>query len=138
MKMLSRNVIHEEKTCYGYELIIDASGCDPSKFTREHIEDFLEQLCEMIDMERALEPFFWDEVNGGASDEPHLKGVSCVQFIETSNIVIHTLSVLKTVFFNIFTCKPFDKQVAENFIKEFFGAQIMETQFIERNYVKNI
>ncbi len=53
------------ETFYGIELILDMSGCDETRFTRELLEEYAEELCDKIDMELALEPFFWDEENGG-------------------------------------------------------------------------
>ncbi len=129
---------------YGLELVIDASGCNPERFTRENIEAFMIELCDRIDMERAwdvekedyLVPYFWDEINGGSTPEPHLKGVSCVQFIETSNIVIHTLSMLHVAFLNIFSCKKFEQEDVEECIKDFFEAKIIKSTLLERRYVK--
>lgn len=123
---------------YGVELIINASGCDPSVMTRKKLARFIAELCEQIDMNRALEPYFWDEENGGATDEPHLKGISVFQFIETSNIAIHTLTTLEVVFLNIFSCKSFDKKVVENFVKQYFKARHIDSQLIERTYVASI
>ena len=44
---------------YGRELILDLHECDPCKFTRESIAEFMIELCELIDMERC-ELHFWD------------------------------------------------------------------------------
>lgn len=119
---------------YGVELVIDASGCDTSVMNRKDLEIFLAELCKKIDMNRALQPFFWDEENGGSSNEPHLKGVSVMQFIETSNIVIHTLTKLEIVFLNIFTCKDFDHEVAKEYVRSFFKARDIKTTLLDRTY----
>ena len=76
----------KEPINYGYELIINASGCDPSVMNREKLTEFIDELCARIDMNQALVPYFWDEANGGATAKPHLKGTSVFQFIETSNM----------------------------------------------------
>lgn len=123
---------------YGIELIVNASGCDPALMTRAKLAQFIVELCEKIDMNRALEPYFWDEINGGASEEPHLKGVSVFQFIETSNIVIHALTKLEVIFFNIFSCKPFEPSAVEDYIKQYFKAQLVDSQLIERTYVARV
>ncbi len=60
-----------------------------------------------------------------------------LQFIETSNITIHTLTLLKTAFINIFSCKMFDISLVEMFSKDFFSAQHVKSQTVERTYVKN-
>ena len=124
----------ESKKTYGYELIMDLHGCDVSKFNRMSLEDYFEKVCKAIDMKRC-ELYFWDDV--GLPPEkrqtlPHTKGTSAVQFILTSTIVVHTLDMLGAVYVNIFTCKPFEREVAEELTKEWFGANGCRTHFIER------
>ena len=119
---------------YGYELIIDLHGCDVSKFTRRSIEEYMKAICEAIDMERE-DLHFWDYEGVPKEELPkeaHLLGTTAVQFITTSNIVIHTLDLLKAVYVNIFSCKEFDRKVAEKITKEWFGAKKCRTRFIER------
>lgn len=119
---------------YGFELILDLHDCDVSKFNRSSLERYFEKLCKEIDMERC-ELHFWDDV-GVAPEErqtsPHTKGTSAVQFILTSTIVIHTLDLLKAVYINIFSCKPFDRKIAEELTRDWFGAKESKTHFIER------
>jgi S-adenosylmethionine/arginine decarboxylase-like enzyme len=119
---------------YGVELILDLHGCDVSKFTRDSITRYFEQLCELIDMSRE-ELVFWDDT-GLPEDEkqtsPHTQGTSAVQFILTSSIVIHTLDQLRAVYVNMFSCKEFDPKLAEKFTAEWFGAGDCSARFIER------
>ena len=119
---------------YGYELILDLHGCDASTFNRESLDEYFEKLCKAIGMVKC-ERYWWDDV-GVAGDEkqtsPHTKGTSAVQFILTSTIVIHTLDDLKAVYANIFSCKPYDREVAEKITKEWFGAVEGQSHFLER------
>jgi S-adenosylmethionine/arginine decarboxylase-like enzyme len=55
-----------------------------------------------------------------------------VQFISTSDIVVHTLDVLEKAFINIFSCKTFDKGIAAEFTKEYFDAKECKIRFLER------
>lgn len=119
---------------YGKELILDIHDCDASKFTRKSIEQFLRELCVLIDMERQ-DLHFWDydgepEKYKEAAD--HLKGISCIQFITTSNITIHALDVLEKIFINIFSCKDFDQEIMAIFTAEFFGGKIVNQRSFER------
>ncbi|GAI74020.1 unnamed protein product [marine sediment metagenome] len=109
-------------------------GCDVGRFTRKSIEEYFVAVCNAIGMERE-DLHFWDYDGVPAeevSNEAHLSGTSAIQFITTSNIVIHTLDLLGAVYVNIFSCKSFDKKVAEKLTKEFFGAKEIRTHFIER------
>ena len=119
---------------YGYELILDLHGCDVAKFTRKSIEEYMVTICEAIGMERE-DLHFWDYEGLPEEEIPkdsHLLGTTAVQFITTSNIVIHTLDLLKAVYVNIFSCKKYDTELAERITKEWFDAKDCRTHFIER------
>ncbi len=120
---------------YGYELILDLSECDPTTFTRESLDQFFTDLCEMIEMEKC-EVHFWDDVDVPLEDrqtDPKTKGTSAVCFILTSSIVVHTLDDLKTVYVNIFSCKTFDEDVAKTFTCNWFKAGKSLHHFIQRS-----
>lgn len=119
---------------YGKELILDMYGCDPLLFTRGFIEQFLIELCELIDMERC-DLHFWDYVGypeEKAAAPPHLDGMSVVQFIKTSNITIHTLDQVGEIYFNLFSCKEFDANDAVAFINKSFKSKDYQYRIIER------
>jgi S-adenosylmethionine/arginine decarboxylase-like enzyme len=108
---------------YGQELILDIHNADPNRFTRNHIAAYAEQLCDTVLYMEREDLHFWDyedEPGLKAKQPPHLKGISAVQFIKTSNITIHTLDDLKKVFVNIFSCKTFNPDAAERFTVEYF------------------
>lgn len=113
------------ETSYGKELILDLSDCDVSTFTRESIGKYFDQLCELIDMQ-AEDRYFWDDEGVPADQcqtDPKTCGVSAVQFILTSTIVLHSLTKLRKVFINIFSCKDFNCDDARDFTMEWFGAR---------------
>jgi len=119
---------------YGKELILDIHNCDSSKFNRRSIKSYIQQLCKLIEMERC-KLCWWDDYGVPLEEqetEPHLKGTTAIQFIKTSNILIHTLDLLKNVYINIFSCKDFDTDLAKNFSKEWFKGKIVNSYIIER------
>jgi len=124
-----------EQEPYGYELILDLHGCDILTFNRKSLEEYFIKLCEAIEMERC-ELHFWDDAylpEGQSYNLPHTKGISAVQFIVTSNITVHTLELLEKVFVNIFSCKGFDKDIAQKVTEEWFSSSSCEDLFIKRN-----
>ena len=119
---------------YGLELILDLHGCDTSKFNRESIKAYFEQLCDLIDMQRE-DLHFWDDVGVREEDKqtsPHTQGTSAVQFILTSSIVIHALDQMKAVYINIFSCKVYDPKVAEEFSVKWFAAKDFSARTLDR------
>ena len=113
-----------EVSPYGQELILDLHNCNTMTFTRESIERFCSELCEVIDMERC-DLHFWDDEGVPEVEKetnPKTKGTSAVQFILTSTIVIHTLDLMKTAYVNIFSCEEFDTDEAAKFTAKWFGS----------------
>jgi len=124
----------KKKKPYGKELILDLHDCDQKRFNRTTIKKFFRELCELIDMQRC-ESFWWDDYGLPKEErqtEPHLKGTSAIQFIMTSNITIHTLDILKSVYLNIFSCKDFDAKKAAKFSRDFFKGKIVNQAVVER------
>jgi S-adenosylmethionine decarboxylase len=104
---------------YGLELIIDLKGCKLKDLSKNKLSRFFIKLCDLIDMKRHGKPIFWED----HSNIPHLRGVSGIQFIETSNIVCHPLPMLNAVYINIFSCKGFNTNDALKFCKKFWRAK---------------
>ena len=119
---------------FGAELILDLHGCDPGTFTRKSISSYFADLCKLIDMKpEALH--FWDDFDVPVEERQtpaHTQCTSAVQFILTSSIVIHTLDQLGAIYINMFSCKDFDPNIAEQFTVDWFGATDCSARFIER------
>ncbi len=119
---------------YGKELILDLHNCDPSTFNRKDIRNYFKQLCDLIDMERC-KLCWWDDYGVPPKEEQtslHTKGTTAVQFMLTSNITIHALELLKSVYINIFSCKDFDTDSVKNFTEKWFKGELVHSQVIER------
>ena len=119
---------------YGKELILDIHCCNASHFTRSKIEQFFIELCELIDMDR--QDLHWWDYTGYPeeyADAPaHLKGISAIQFIKTSNITVHALDDLKRIYINIFSCKDFEVTKAAHFAVNYFDGLIANSQVVRR------
>jgi S-adenosylmethionine/arginine decarboxylase-like enzyme len=113
---------------YGKELILDLHECDTTKFTCEFIQTYFEILCDLIDMKREDLHWWIDR----RSTVPHLRGISAVQFIETSNVTIHALELLGNVYLNIFSCKDFDEKIVEKFSSRWFKGKVVNSFAIPR------
>jgi len=119
---------------FGKELILDLHNCDTSKFTRKHIRNYFKKLCELIDMVRETLTW-WDYYGVPKEDLPleeHLRGISAVQFIRTSNITIHTLDLTGDIYLNIFSCKDYDENKVKQFSKEWFRGKITKSTVVDR------
>ena len=122
------------KTVYGKEIILDIWECNPKKMNRKDMKIYFDTLCEKIKMQQE-KLCWWDEIGVPKEERetlPHLVGTSAVQFIRTSNITIHTLTIMKRVYLNIFSCKNFNPKIVENYSKDFFEGKIKTSKVIIR------
>jgi len=118
-----------KKKTYGYELILDLFDCDLAVLqSRKKLQQFVDTLCKLIKMKKfgkTLIPYF-------GLNEPHTKGYSLVQLIETSSITGHFSEFWKTAYINIFSCVPYDAALAKKFTQKFFGAKRMKARLVVR------
>jgi S-adenosylmethionine/arginine decarboxylase-like enzyme len=112
---------------WGYHLILDASGCDHASIASgDNITAFAKQLVQDIDMVAYGEP---QVVNFGSGNKA---GFTLVQLIETSNICAHFVEENDTMYLDVFSCKPYNPQVAVDLAEKYFGFKKYKTAFIER------
>ena len=120
---------------YGREVILDVYDANSALFTRSHIESYFVKLCDALRLERA-DLHFWDydDPEERAAAPAHLKGVSAIQFVTTSSVVIHTLDETRQVLVNVFGCGEIDASVVERITIEYFGGHVANMQSIARGY----
>lgn len=123
-----------EWPAYGYELVMDLHRCDPALFTRASLEGYFKRVCNGIGMKRE-DLHFWDDQGlppEKCQTNPKTKGTSAVQFIITSSIVVHCLDLLKAVYVNVFSCKPYDRDFVEAITITWFCADTFTSSYIVR------
>ena len=112
---------------WGQLTIIDLNGCEKALVRdRKHLEEFFGKMCALAKMKPFGKPFI-ERLGKG-----HLEGFSGFQFIETSSISVHLDEVENRAFIDVFTCKEFDRDLAEKFAKEYFKAKESEVKIIVR------
>lgn len=119
-----------EKVGYwGYHLILDCQGCAKEKIaSRENLKSFIEALVIAIDMKAYGEPV----LEHFATHDPEKGGYSLVQLIETSSITGHFVDKNGDAYLDIFSCKPFDIEIAKKVVTEYLGAKKIKTHFLTR------
>jgi len=106
---------------YGKELILDLHNCDAAAFTKTSIADWFGAVCKATDMEPIRQE--WWESYG--HEQPHLNGITAVQFISTSSITIHSSVDTRQAHINVFTCKDFDPAVVREITRNWFKGSIV-------------
>ena len=103
---------------WGMSTSVDLQNCDPDAIrSRDHIRDYVVRLCELIEMRR------FGECQIVHFGEGRVAGFSMLQLIETSLISGHFANDSNRAYLDIFSCKPYDPAVVEQFSREFFSRQ---------------
>jgi len=101
---------------YGKHTIGHATNCSDDLLRIEKVKLFLVSLCETIDMVRYGDPIV--ERFGQHAET----GISAVQLIETSAIVIHTNDEARELYIDVFSCKDYDLGGVRSEILKWFGS----------------
>jgi len=104
------------QSVWGIASSFDIYDCDPETIRNaDKIRQFVVELCELIDMKRFGETHV---VHFG--EDERVAGFSMVQLIETSLISAHFANQSNTTYLDVFSCKPYDPEVVEEFARRFF------------------
>lgn len=113
---------------WGILTCIDLYDCDPETIRNAlKIRHFVSELCERIEMKR----FGETQVVHFGEDE-RVAGYSMTQLIETSLISAHFANQTNTTYLDVFSCKPYDSQVVADYAKDFFKAERVNIQTVQR------
>jgi len=119
---------------YGKEFVLDLHGCDISRMNRDGLKLYLDHLCKLIGMEQCG-LHFWEEEYIPKEEwdsNPHLQGLSAIQFIKTSSIVVHAIYGMERFYLNCFSCKDFDEKLTTEYTLSFFGGKVVNYKSLER------
>jgi S-adenosylmethionine/arginine decarboxylase-like enzyme len=106
-----------KQSVWGIASSIDIYNCDPDTIRdAEKIKQFVVELCELIQMRR-----FGDTLVVNFGEDERVAGYSMVQLIETSLISAHFANLSNTVYLDVFSCKPYDPDIVEEFARKYFA-----------------
>ena len=112
---------------WGYHLMLDCSGCEKID-NRDTIYHFVKDLVKEIAMVAHGEPIIEYLLPGDPK-----QGYSLMQLITTSNICGHFMELVGTAYFDIFSCKEFDINTAQNVVKKYFNPKKIKVNFLTRH-----
>jgi len=120
------------RQAYGQEAIIDLHDVPLDRFHHKIVKDFAEKLCDEIGMQRGPVYAWGDDEDLGTMHNPKADGLSCIQFLYSSSIVVHAIDELGKVFVNVFSCKNFDQEKVLRFALATFGGRVAAFHNIKR------
>ena len=105
---------------YGPHLMLDLDECNPKILDDlEACFKLLNELPEKIGMTRITQPYIFRY----RAPIPEDEGITGAVIIAESHISIHTYPRKSFVFVDLFSCKPFDTEVAKDYIVQFFESK---------------
>jgi S-adenosylmethionine/arginine decarboxylase-like enzyme len=111
---------------YGKHIVLSATNCNQKLLDVEAISSFLIELVDRIDMVAYGAPLV---ARFGAGIE---EGISGVQLIETSAIMVHTNDMARDLYLDVFSCKGYNEVDVVNFVREYFGTGEINYQTLLR------
>ena len=112
---------------FGYHLMLDCSGCENIN-DYNTIHKFAKDIVPRIEMQAHGEPIIEYMLPGDPK-----QGYSLVQLITTSNICAHFMELDGSAYFDIFSCKEFNIELAKSIVDEYFSPKSMRVNFITRH-----
>lgn len=119
--------MNKEVLEYGPHLLLDCYNADPDRLGDINlVYSVLEELPGLIGMERVGLP----QVARFA--DPIKAGVSGMVMIVTSHISIHTYTLRRCFFMDVFSCQPFSAEAMIGYVKEKFRVGDLEARLLKR------
>ncbi len=114
---------------FGVHLMVDGYGCERSKLEDINlIYNFLDESPARMDMTKIMPPYVF-RYNGVTPED---WGISGFVLIAESHISVHTFPDKQYLSLDMFSCKPFDTQMAVETVKKYFSMQKYEMKVLDR------
>jgi S-adenosylmethionine decarboxylase len=114
---------------FGVHLMLDGYGCDRSNLDDINmIYNFLDQYPARMDMTKIMPPYVF-RYNGTIPEDA---GISGFVLIAESHISVHTFPEKQFMSLDMFSCKPFDTQLATETVQAYFKIQKYEAKVLDR------
>ena len=113
----------KDRKVWGIASSFDIYNCNPETIrSAEAIRQFVIELCDLIEMKR-----FGETVVVHFGEDEKVEGFSMTQLIETSLISAHFANLTNATYLDVFSCKPYDPAIVEEFAVKFFGGSHCNT-----------
>jgi S-adenosylmethionine decarboxylase len=118
-----------EKNIFGPHLTLDLIGCEKELLQDYNLHfELLRELPEMIGMTPITQPYVFPY----SGLVPEDRGITGIVIIAESHLSIHSFEDKGYTFVDMFSCKPFDVEKAENYIINLFKPKKVERNLVER------
>jgi len=120
---------------FGKELIIDGNQCQGEIKDRKHIQNFIDDLCELTKMKKKGETIFTYFEDNDYNRVRDIVGWTILQVITLSNITIHINEISRTIYFQIFSCGDIKEDLINVLFQNYFKPKTIKTIKINRDAI---
>lgn len=120
---------------FGKELIIDGNQCQGEIRDRKHIQNFIDDLCELTKMKKKGETIFTYFEDNDYNRIRDIVGWTILQVITLSNITIHINEISRTIYFQIFSCGDIKEDLINVLFQNYFKPKTIKTIKINRDAI---
>ena len=121
-----RRIVLDGVRYYGKHLILSARNCNEDIRSTSLVTQFIERIVPQINMVAHGAPIV-ERCGQGIE-----VGLSGVQLIETSAIVLHTNDMARDLYLDVFSCKGFNEEAVLELVDEAFHPQAINYQVLLR------
>jgi len=118
---------------FGHHLMIDADKCEGDIRSREHIQNFINQLVDEMGMKKMGETKFIYFENNEYNADRDTVGYTGFQCISLSNITMHINEISKTIYLDVFSCSTLDDIQIALLFSDYFKPMKMKKNKLTRD-----
>ena len=123
---------------FGKHLIIDANECEGEIRDRKHIQNFIDDLCELSKMKKKGDTIFTYFEDNDYNRSRDIVGWTVIQVISLSNITIHINEISRTIYFQIFTCGEIKEDLINILFQNYFKPKEIKKIKLQRDAINNL
>ena len=123
---------------FGKHLIIDANECEGEIKDKEHIQNFIDDLCELSKMKKKGDTIFTYFEDNDYNRSRDIVGWTVIQVISLSNITIHINEISRTIYFDFFTCGEIKENLINILFQNYFKPKEIKKIKLQRDAINNL
>ena len=112
---------------FGKHLMMDCHRCQQLD-DMQAVYDVLDKLSELLGMTKIMPPYVFPY----SGLVPEDAGITGVVVIAESHITIHTFTLKDFLFVDVFSCNPFDVELAKQYVLDAFCVAACDAQTATR------
>ena len=119
------------KEVFGYQLLLDLYGVDPLQCDSvQEGYNFLDKIVDVLEMQKQTPP----SVFVSPKEFPEKAGLSGWCPLIESHVAVHTITPKGYVSVDVYSCKKFNPEKIEQWVKDYWKATVVDSQFIKRGF----